>query len=59
MQAFFLGIWLASMKLPRVIRYALFLCALVFVLAIIFYTLFVILTLPERVTGHVQSHRLY
>jgi heme A synthase len=59
MQAFFLGMWLATLKLPRPIRYALILCALGFVLAVTFYTLYVILTLPERVTGHVQPHHLY
>jgi hypothetical protein len=59
MQAFFLGMWLGTLKLPRLIRYVLLLCALGFVLAVIFYILYVILTLPERVTGHVQPHHLY
>jgi len=59
MQAFFLGMWLATVKLPRIIRYALLLCALGFVVSVIFYTLYVILTLPERVPGHVQPHHLY
>ena len=59
MQAFFLGMWLATVKLPRIIRYALLLCVLGFVVSVIFYTLYVILTLPERVPGHVQPHHLY
>jgi uncharacterized membrane protein (DUF485 family) len=59
MQAFFLGMWLATVKLPRIIRYALVLCVLGFVASVIFYTLYVILTLPERVPGHVQPHHLY
>jgi hypothetical protein len=59
MQAFFLGMWLATLKLPRIIRYALMLCVIGFFAAIVFYTLYVILTLPERTTGHVHSHSLY
>ena len=59
MQAFFLGMWLATVKLPRIIRHALLLCVLGFVVSVIFYTLYVILTLPERVPGHVQPHHLY
>ena len=59
MQAFFLGMWLATVKLPRIIRYALLLCVLGFVVSVIFYTLYVILTLPERIPGHVQPHHLY
>ncbi len=59
MQAFFLGMWLATLKLPRIIRYALILCVVGFFASIVFYTLYVILTLPERVTGHVHPHHTY
>jgi hypothetical protein len=52
MLPYILGFVLGSRGIPRLIRVVLVILAIGFVIAVTVYTLHVILTLPERTTGH-------